>query len=484
MRNSMKGIWLPQEYTLAQDCLKSLINDSYSMLIQPIIGVDINLFCDLLVRYLWDQGYSDSAFYYIWDELESRIPAEIVGQVLGCAPGSKVNSPQDLNNINYVSGNKPIIMIFSRVGPAADRNWSQLIYEWANYLHAFKGLNEQGRGLRCLFCLDVDIAGMGRGAAVPEPFRFYSWPEPDETTVENFVREHLQDYCEPVSSGIKQYAIYRIMDLGGNRKADLIELMRLIGEMDLRVDPRTMDVLDWSVDNVLVKQAITSIQSMVSEELLYVWKRLFRRGGFTSQEDEKSASVRAILDRLWEQALYTPPWADKTFGSLTPRALAAISWLSKNDERFYEVKGSIPLPWGDRAAREIMDRCLQIERMLKRRAVQLISSSPQLHEQLSDKMDSISRTNSQKTNREIILDAVRWQGYDEYADDLTLLEACTLGSFFYLFDSLGLEQHGDRQEHRRFVEIRNTLAHAHRADWDIYKGFLDIEEKLIGEREK
>jgi hypothetical protein len=478
----IKGHWLPQEKALGQDCLKSLIENSDSLVVQPVAGVDIQSFCDQIVRQLWDLGHLDNAFCISWEEVKKTSPADVVGQVLGLPADSRLNGPKDISKITYIK-DKPTIIILFDVRPLLDQDWSDLLARWAKYLYGFKAENEQGRGLRCLLVLDAGVAGLGRHCIVPEPFTFRSWPELDETTVENFLLEHFIEFCEPVSNEIKQYAIYKLMGLGGNRKLDLLELMRMTGEMPLRSNPSLIDSLNWQYENVLVKQAMAFFQEIDSNILIPNLKCFFRTGGFISQNDERSASSRKVLDLLWEQGLYTPPWADKTFGTLTPRALTALDYLSKEVEQFSDLRGLVPIPWADRAAREIMDRCLQIERMIKKRAVQLINNSTQFKDRLKNIMDSTSRINDQKTNREVIIDSLRWQSDSESVNDVTLLESCTLSNFFMLFDSLGLQQYGNRHEHKRFVEIRNTLAHAHRSNWDLYKGFLNIEESLIGERE-
>lgn len=481
MNGLTNGWLLPQEQALVEDCLRELTSGTGSLVIQPMAGIESEVFCDLLVGRLWDQGYWDSAFNKSWLDIEELSPPGVIGQALGLLGGQQIRGPQELGEY-CGKGDKPIIIVFSMVAPKQGQKWSEYLSIWAKYLHGFKHLNEQGMGLRCLFCLGTDSPGLGRQNSVPEPFSFISWPEQDDSAIENFLLLSVQEYCGLLSSDVKQYTVYKIMDLAGNRKPDLFEMMRQVGELSIRKQPGEVDMLAWSAENPMVMQAAASIQAMNREKLMPFLKQLFSRGGFISTTDERVEANRVILDLMWEQGLYSPPWGDKAFGTLTPRALAALRWLGEDDTDFAVIKGIIARPWVDRAASEILDRCLQIERMLKQRAVQLVSNSIPLRNRLSAVMDTPSRNTNHKVNRQVLMESLSWQDPDEPLDDISLLEACTLGQFFFLFDNLGLQRHGSQHEHRRFVEIRNTLAHAHRSDWSIYKNFLDIEERLIGER--
>ena len=168
--------WLPPEKLMIDQCINELLNGS-SVIIQAYTGVNSELFCELIVKKLWDTGYSDNAYYIPWPYLGDLPPATVIGQALYTTEG-QLRKAENLLELN-IDIEKPVIVLLSGVQNSNGQKWNDLLSIWADYLYQFKPYNEMGQGI-CVF-IDSEVNGLGRQYAV-QALPFVSC-EPEESII-------------------------------------------------------------------------------------------------------------------------------------------------------------------------------------------------------------------------------------------------------------------------------------------------------------
>lgn len=438
----------------------------------------------------------DSAFIKDWTEIQHREnPASAVaGAFMTQTP---VSSSYDLAafakgilRASSAAGVQPLFVVFYNVsisaagdGPSKDiKPWLE---RWAYYLQAINGAGHgEGSGVsyevRVLFIMQPEVGLVRTNPDLPKPFCLSDWPAPSEEELWDYARARIADELPGLRHDQMRFLLMKAMDMAGLSKADLD------AALDLAIDAKRassgtdgwLDGLGWTPSHAYVQQAVAKLREFGGrlkelEHVIAMGGKLHKTapGWVVTQE------VRRITAELWVLGLWTRPESYGFSGALTPRALAALRALKEEDGDRFPIRVPIPLPQQDRAALELLDRCLAIERLLKERLVATARASSDLRDRLWRILCRVAYDEDFDDRRFArIVRGVLAKQWD-VDSDLDIVHEATLKNFLNIYaEALGVDLPNTLES---FTSTRNQLAHGKRATWKMYRDFAELERDFV-----
>lgn len=490
--------WLKSEVAFLDGTVDQLVNGRGAGVLIVPDGVGTEDVARSVWKRLIDVPHNlgDSAFIKDWAEV--RDPASPASAIAGAfVTQSPVNSAHDLaalarriSRASSASGVNPLFAIFYDVSAPASgsgqaRDLGPWLEGWAHYLKAING-SSHGRGpaqtyeVRVLFIMRP-VAGLElTNLDPPKPFWLAAWPTPSEEELWGYARERIADEMPGLKRDQTQFLLMKVMDMAGLNKADLDVALDLAIEAK-RAGSGSDDWLDglgWSPSHEYVRQAVAKLRGVGGglKELEHV----IAMGGKlpkTAPGWVMTQEVRRLAAELWVLGLWTRTEPSQFYGAFTPRALAALRALQEEDRSRFPIRIPVPLPQQDRAALELLDRCLTIERLLKERLVAMARMSPELKDRLWGILSTAERDEDFDDRRFAkVVRGVLGKRRDPESD-LEVVHEATLKSFLNIYaEALGVDLPATIEA---LTGIRNQLAHGRRATWKMYRDFAGLERDFV-----
>lgn len=439
--------------------------------------------------------FGDSSFIKEWARIEDREhPASAISGVF--MTERPVSSAYDLvtfargiPHAPLASGVEPLFAIFYDVSVPANGNGTPQAFRawlegWAHYLEAINGAARGGGlGVRCevrvLFVMRPQVSLARTGDDLPSLFCVFRWPDPSEEELWDYARARIAGDMVNLKTDQRRFLLMKAMDMAGLSKADLKAALDLANDAR-RASPGDDDWLDdlgWTPLHGRVQEAVAKLRGFGTglkriEPVVAMGGRLHEAAPSWLMRD-----VKSIADELWILGLWTWRESSKHSGALTPVALAALKALQEEDGGGFPIRIPVPLPQEDRAALDLLDRCLVIERLLKERLIAMARASRDLRERLWGILRRIADDKDFDDRRFVkILRSVleeRWFG----ESDLDVVREATLRSFLHIYaEALGIDLPDTLES---FTGIRNQLAHGKRATWKMYRDFAALERDFV-----
>jgi len=344
----------------------------------------------------------------------------------------------------------------------------QWLCQWERYLTEFPDKQHPNSQLRVILVLGwpgeaAELRTAESNLSLLVPFEVPATYEDELATLGRHLVGAVDEF-QNLPAAQRNYLWLRLLDLSGGSKPDLEKAIRLAIETYAGgTVPNWLELLAWHPNDPFVRDAGLAWRNWTVPPWRNLLYELIDRGGWV--DGAIPENLEPLVRNLWASGLWVNGRGVHHAGWLTPAAIVALQSVIQAPASVLSIKLQYLSPVIDRVATDLLNRCLILERLLKRKLLELVET-----QSAEATLKAIMMAPNGRNERlwEIILRRLKSPAA------LTPKEAVwelSLGEFLLVREQM---TGAPAAEYGAVVDTRNALAHGRPATWASFQSLVHV----------